>query len=108
MPTYTYRCEGCGGDPFDRITTIATRNDQVCTRCNQALTRLLTLPSVAPDSIPGGIEIRHGLCNPDGTPRRYDSRSEIAAEARKRGLVNAVEHVAPRGSDKNPHTSKWF
>ena len=64
---------------------------------------------VIPDEIPGGVEIRHGLCNPDGTPRRYYSHSEMKAEAKRRGLVNRVEHVTnPRsGSDKNPHTVRW-
>lgn len=65
--------------------------------------------SVIADDIPGGVEIRHGLCNEDGSPRRYYSKSEMAAEAKRRGLVNHVEHVvAPKsGSDKNPHTSRW-
>jgi hypothetical protein len=58
------------------------------------------------DSIPGGIEIKHGLCNLDGTPRRYDSHSEIAAEAKKRGLSNVVVHVPKPGSDKSPHTTR--
>lgn len=42
---------------------------------------------VRPDSIPGGILIEHGLCNPDGTPRRYDSHSEIRLECAKRNLT---------------------
>ena len=37
------------------------------------------------DDIPGGIEIRHGLCNEDGSPRRYYSHSEIEKECKKRG-----------------------
>jgi hypothetical protein len=63
--------------------------------------------SVIADEIPGGVEIRHGLCNEDGSPRRYYSHSEIAKEAKRRGLVNRVEHVPLRGSDKSPHTTKW-
>lgn len=39
------------------------------------------------DSIPGGLEIHHGLCHEDGTPRTYYSRSEITLECQKRGLV---------------------
>lgn len=66
--------------------------------------------NVIPDDIPGGIEIRNGLCNPDGSPRRYYSKTEINAEAKKRGLINMVTHVTdPRtGSDKNPHTTRWI
>jgi len=44
-------------------------------------------PGIVPDSIPGGIMIRHGICNPDGSPRRYDSKTDIRAEADRRGLT---------------------
>lgn len=44
-------------------------------------------PGVFGDSIPGGIMIRHGLCNEDGSPRRYDSKTEIKAEAARRGMT---------------------
>jgi len=60
------------------------------------------------DDIPGGIEIRHGLCNIDGSPRVYYSHSEIRREAEKRGLTNVVTHVPKPGSDRSPHTSRWI
>jgi hypothetical protein len=63
--------------------------------------------AVIGDSIPGGLVIRHGLCNPDGTPRKYYSKSEINAEAKRRGLMNVVEHVPEPGTDKSKHTTKW-
>lgn len=64
--------------------------------------------SIAPDGIPGGIEITNGICWPDGTPRRYDSRSEMRRVAKDLGLQNIVRHVAPDpGSDKAPHTVRW-
>lgn len=44
-------------------------------------------PVVRPDDIPGGVLMYHGLCNEDGSPRRYDSRSAINLEAQKRGLM---------------------
>lgn len=44
-------------------------------------------PGVIGDSIPGGILIRHGICNDDGTPRRYDSMTEIRREAARRGYT---------------------
>ncbi len=61
------------------------------------------------DGIPGGVEIRHGLCNSDGSPRTYYSHSEIKREAEKRGFTNVVTHVASPGSDKNEkgHTTRW-
>ena len=58
---------------------------------------------VTPDDIPGGIDIRHGLCNPDGSPRRYYSKTEIAKEAARRGYTNHVEHI-----DGSKHTSRWI
>lgn len=42
---------------------------------------------VRPDAIPGGLVIEHGLCNEDGTPRTYYSRSEMRLECQKRGLI---------------------
>jgi hypothetical protein len=65
--------------------------------------------NVIADDIPGGIDIPHALCNEDGSPRRYYSKSEIAREAKKRGWVNCVEHVPdPKsGSDKSKHTTRW-
>lgn len=38
------------------------------------------------DDIPGGIMIEHGLCHPDGTPKRYDTKSAIARDAKKADL----------------------
>lgn len=62
-----------------------------CPSCGQSaeLAGALVTPAhgISTDSIPGGIMIRHGLCNPDGSPRRYDSMTEIRREANKRGLV---------------------
>lgn len=65
--------------------------------------------SVAGDDIPGGIWVKHGLCDPEtGTPRKYYSKSEMAAEAKRRGLINRVEHVCEPGTDKNRNTVKWI
>lgn len=33
------------------------------------------------DEIPGGLEVKNGICNPDGTPRKYYSKSEIERAA---------------------------
>lgn len=43
--------------------------------------------TMRPDEIPGGLVIEHGLCNEDGSPRTYYSRSEIRLECQKRGLT---------------------
>lgn len=39
------------------------------------------------DSIEGGLTIEHGLCNEDGTPRTYYSRSEVAQACKAKGLM---------------------
>jgi hypothetical protein len=90
----------------------------VCEKCGEALS-LGEWPfcphgagksNVITDDIPGGVLIYHGICNSDGTPRRYYSKSEMTKEAKRRGLVNHVEHKTdPKsGSDKNPHTTRWI
>lgn len=94
-------------------------NITICEKCNEPIP-LGAWPfcphptdghyGVTGDDIPGGIEIKHGLCNLDGSPRKYYSKSEINREAKKRGLVNLVTHVSdPKsGSDKNPYTTRWI
>ena len=108
MPIYDRECKN-GHQMLDRYEKI-TCDDPACETCGEPAKRVL-LPgrvgAAIPDEIPGGIEIRHGLCNEDGSPRKYYSRSEIAAEAKRRGLVNLVEHVPERGSDKARHTVRW-
>lgn len=65
---------------------------------------------VHPDDIPGGVWIRHGICNLDGSPRQYFTKSEMARVAKERGLHNHVEHVvSPRsGSDKSRFTQRFI
>ena len=66
-------------------------------------------PHVHGDDIPGGILIHHGICNLDGTPRRYDSKSAMRREAELRGVVNVVRHETdPKtGSDKSKFTQRF-
>jgi hypothetical protein len=107
MPMYDRICNNNHQmiDCWEPVTDPFTK----CNICGVDTKRVwLNKPAtVVQDSIEGGIEIRHGLCNSDGTPKRYYSHSEIAAEAKRRGLVNLVEHVPERGSDKSKHTTRW-
>ena len=80
-----------------------------CDRCYQPLDRgehgLYKCPLeqrkrtavVWTDDIPGGLEIAHGICNADGTPRRYYSRSEIKAACEVKGIIPYHEVVAESG-----------
>lgn len=63
--------------------------------------------AVVADEIPGGVWIRNGLVNDDGSPRKYYSHSEMRLEAKRRGLTNLVRHVPTPGTDKSDHTVRW-
>lgn len=108
MPMYDRACknEHYLMDTYEQIKA----ETPLCKECNEPMPRVL-LPrrtgTVIQDSIEGGIWIRHGICNEDGSPRKYYSHSEMRAEAKRRGLVNYVEHVGVPGSDKSRHTVKW-
>ena len=52
-------------------------------------------PGVATDDIPGGIQIRHGLVNPDGSPRTFYSKTEIRRAANEAGLTIAGDTPRP-------------
>ena len=69
-----------------------------------------SLGMVIPDDIPGGIEIRHGVCNDDGTPKRYYSRTDIRKAAKAKGMIwggDEARHIPLPGSDRNPNTTRW-
>lgn len=44
-------------------------------------------PGVVDDSFPGGFMAEHAVCFPDGTPRRFDSRTELKKALNKAGYV---------------------
>ena len=111
-------CKACGREYLDVYIDLDVQGPidgeprgNTC-ECGDTLTRLHNRPgNAAPvhgDDIPGGLLIKHGICNPDGSPKRYYSKTEIQKAARAAGLTwGAVEHVPDRGSDKNKHTTRW-
>lgn len=106
MPLFDLICS----NGHEQIDIWANRYDDrpTCPICGQTTDTLWRSPAaVIGDDIPGGVEIRHGLCNEDGSPRKYYSKSEINREAKRRGLRNHVEHVTPPGTDKSKHTTRW-
>jgi hypothetical protein len=102
-------CEKCGNE---RARSMVIHGRELwCRACHEAAREVLPgskSAGVIPDDIPGGVDIAHGLCNEDGSPRRYYSKSEIAREASRRGLVNIVEHVCEPGTDKAKYTTRWI
>ena len=106
---YDLRCDGCARVEIDVLQPVTA--ERVSCACGGTMWRtwIGKASNVIGDDIPGGIEIKHGICHEDGTPRRYYSKSEMAREAKRRGWVNAVEHIGSPGSDKHRkgYTSRW-
>lgn len=106
------QCGACGALRLDFLV----RDDGVIApcACGGVLERVV-LPNtmngaVHGDDIPGGLLIKHGLCNPDGTPKRYDTHSSIRKAAEAAGYTNYVTHTGDhiKGSDKSKHTVRWI
>lgn len=76
-------CEACHAS----TNRLIIHHDQlVCPRCRmQGEGPSGLAPYVIGDDIPGGIDIHHGLCWPDGTPRRFYSKSGIREAAFEEG-----------------------
>lgn len=55
---------------------------------------------ISTDEIPGGVEIKHGICNADGTPKRYYSKTEIKRAANEAGYTIA-------GDTPKPYRVSW-
>lgn len=107
MPIYDLVCAN-GHEQYDLYLKLGERPP--CPTCGEPTDTLWRQSShVISDEIPGGIWIRHGICNEDGSPRLYYSKSEMARVAKERGLTNAVRHAPDptSGSDKSKHTIRW-
>jgi hypothetical protein len=65
----------------------------VCETCGgpAAPEQPLRAHGIVPDDIPGGMLVRDAICNADGTPKRYYSRSEMDRAARAAGWVRHGE-----------------
>ena len=110
MPNYDYRCQDCGDERIDVLVPIAQKVI-TCEKCQGDMVRVWAgkAAGAIPDEIPGGYWVKHGICNEDGTPKRYDSKSAMDRAAKEKGMVNLVEHIPSPGSDKNRHghTVRW-
>jgi hypothetical protein len=105
MPFYDLVCKN-NHEQLDVLLPLGERPP--CPTCGeQTETLWKKFGNVVPDEIPGGVWINHGICNEDGTPRKYYSKSEMAREAKARGLANIVMHTPVPGTDKSPVTTRW-
>lgn len=76
-------CEFCQS-PTNRLIIFKTL--LVCPRCKlEGDPPIGYAPFVIGDDIPGGVEIKHGVCWPDGTPRKFYSKSSIREAAFEEG-----------------------
>ncbi len=106
MPIYDLTCAN-SHIQRDRLLKLGERPP--CPECGEPTETLWdTSAGVIADEIPGGMLIEHGLCNPDGSPARYYSKSEIAKEAARRGLTPFVRHMPGAGGDKSKNTTRWI
>lgn len=112
MPMYDRRCETCDTVREDILEPVGKFGPVPC-ECGGSLVRTIATgkfhrsTGVTPDGIVGGVVIRHGICNPDGSPRTYHSRSEMRRVARDFGMQSMVRHAPIPGTDKSPHTTRW-
>jgi len=105
MPNYDLICAN-GHEHIDQWLKMGERPP--CSECG-ALTETLWRPTGRGQVIGDECDVwvKHGICNDDGTPKRYTSKKDMREAAEKKGLVNHVEHIGSKGSDKNRHTVRW-
>ena len=110
MPMYDRVCTDCESTIIDSLEPISNPDPPTCSKCGGKTERawLVSAPGVIQDTIEGGYVVYHGICNEDGSPRKYYSKSEMAKAAKEKGLVNAVRHRTAPDSDKAPHTTRWI
>jgi len=107
LKCFDYLCPSCKYEKLDVIMPQEQRTLE-CPDCGGTMERAWL---GAPSSVVGDecdVTMQHGLCNADGSPRRYTSKSEMRREAEKRGLVSHVEHKPGKGTDKSKHTQRWI
>ena len=108
---YDLLCPRCKAQRIDVLQPIDAP-DEWCAQCFdkgrlQVMQRAwLTKPAnVIGDEC--DVWVRHGICNPDGSPKRYRSKSEMHRAGKEKHLENRVEHITV-DSDKSKHTSRWI
>lgn len=108
MPTYDVTCETCQADQLDVF--LQSWRDPI-PDCPVCLGPRVKVWRSHANSVIGDecdVMVKHAICNEDGTPRRYQSRAEMAKAAAAKGMTNYFVHQPPRDSDKSKHSRRWF
>ena len=106
MPGDHYRewhliCPSCPDQPKRKVWGWQSKLPYPCPACSTPLEHYIeprgSAPGIVKDSIEGGVWIRHGICNPDGTPKRYDSMTDIKRAANEAGYTIHGDTPKPYG-----------
>lgn len=106
MKVRTYACPSCGQEQkdlrweFDAPPTCANGHEPTAT-AEVVIDAFGRAAAVHGDDIPGGMLVEHAICNPDGTPRRFYSKSAIREEARQKGWTIS-------GETPKPASKPWY
>lgn len=109
LPLYDLQCvehpEHTRIDVWERVNTV--ERDK-CEQCGGEMRRamLTKASSVSGDEI--HVEVKHGLCHPDGRPRLFTSKEALKRAEKGAGLTNYVRHVGTKGGDRSKHTTRWI
>lgn len=92
-------CDHCKADA-SHLGLVIHDTELWCRPCHDFSKGIVNLShGVVGDEI--DVTIRHGMCWPDGRPRRWRSRKDLAEAAAKAGMVNMVRTRTTPGP--NPH-----
>lgn len=107
MPVHDFRCEQCAKRYLD-VFHHDLNPTRTCVECGGVCVHLWTGKASGVQSDECDVWAKHGICNDDGTPRHYRFKSEMKAEAKRRGLEQHVVHKGGKEGDRSPHTSRWI
>ena len=99
-------CERCQRQIIDCMEPV-TAPEVACPDCGGATKRAWFGKPAAVIGDEIDVSVQNGLCNADGTPRRFTSRTELRRAEVAAGYTNYVVHHGTKGGDKSPHTSRW-
>lgn len=98
-------CSKCGN--YSNKLSWLRERDGWCPSCFHASDSTNKSAMINTDDIPGGIDIKHGICNDDGSPKRYYSKSEIKRAAYDKGLFIMGETPKPNPRMVEERTKRY-